>query len=155
MSVICSRCGSTDVECEAVVNPNGHVFKRFTDESFLYGMCNNCGAYVILISPDDLKQRIDCLHKEFMEHSASEPDYADCIVVFNDDGMQIDVRISMKSFVMDDKTDNDIEEKIFFYCAGLSDLKSLTEYGMEDFIITECYRFNHWTEEERNNKGLV
>ncbi len=115
MSVICSRCGSTDVECEAVVNPNGHV----------------------------------------MEHSASEPDYADCIVVFNDDGMQIDVRISMKSFVMDDKTDNDIEEKIFFYCAGLSDLKSLTEYGMEDFIITECYRFNHWTEEERNNKGLV
>lgn len=35
MSVICTRCGSTDVACEAIVNPNGNVFMRYTDESFL------------------------------------------------------------------------------------------------------------------------
>lgn len=148
MSVICTRCGGKDIGCEAIINPNGHVFKRYTDESFLYGVCNNCDNSAVLTDSEDVKRDMECLYAEFKAHSVSEPDYADCAVVFNEDGMQIDVKISMKPFVIDDDTDNGIEEKIFFYCAGLSDLKSLTEYGAEDFIITECYRFNHWTEKE-------
>lgn len=155
MSVICTRCGGTDVECEAIVNPNGNVFKRYTDESFLYGMCNSCDNSAVLTDPEEAKRDMECLYTEFMAHSASEPDYADCAVAFNDDGTWIDVKISLKSYEIEDYANNDLDEKIFFHCNGLSDLKSLTEYGTEDFIITECYRFNHWTEEERKYKRPV
>jgi len=34
----------------------------------------------------------------------------------------------------DDATD----EKIFFYCDGIEDLKSLAVFGVEDFVITSC-----------------
>ena len=30
---------------------------------------------------------------------------------------------------------------IFFYCKSLSDLKSLADYGKEDFIVTGCINF--------------
>ncbi len=55
MSVICTRCVSTNVACEAIVNPNGNVFKRYTDESFLYGQCEDCGTCPELTDPDEVK----------------------------------------------------------------------------------------------------
>lgn len=36
MSTICSRCHSTKVSCEAIVNPNTKEFIHYTDESFDY-----------------------------------------------------------------------------------------------------------------------
>lgn len=155
MSIICTRCGNTDIECEAIINPNGHVFRRYTDKSFLYGMCNNCNKGAVLTDPEEVKRDMACLYTEFKGHSVSEPDYADCAVMLNNEGIQIDVKISLKSYDIEDYTDNNIDEKIFFHCNGLAGLKSLAEYGAEDFIITECYRFNHWTEEERKYKEPI
>ena len=31
--------------------------------------------------------------------------------------------------------------KCFLYCDSLNDLKSLATFGVEDFIVTECYSF--------------
>lgn len=36
----------------------------------------------------------------------------------------------------------DEEDDIFFYCDDLSGLKSLCEFGGEDFIVTEIYDFD-------------
>lgn len=33
------------------------------------------------------------------------------------------------------------DNTIFFYCKSLSDLKSLADYGKEDFIVTGCINF--------------
>lgn len=35
----------------------------------------------------------------------------------------------------------DEEDDVFFYCDGLSGLKSLCEFGGEDFIVTEIHSF--------------
>ena len=152
MSVICTRCGSTNVACEAIVNPNGNVFKRYTDESFLYGQCENCDTCPELTDPDEVKLDIDRLYREFKSYSDTEPDYADCRIVYKDDGNEHDIKISLKA---DDKSAA-MEESIFYYCNCLSDFKSLAEYGCEDFILVGCYRFGKWAEEEclSNNKCL-
>lgn len=81
-----------------------------------------------------------------MSCSATEPDYADCRIVYTDDGKGLDVRISLHPY--DEESDGD-DDDIFFCCDGVSDLESLADYGAGDFILTECYRLNHWTEEEK------
>lgn len=146
MSVICTRCGSTDVACEAIVNPNGNVFRRYTDESFLYGQCEKCKQSAELTDPDQVKQDIDTLYQEYMSYSESEPDYVSCRITYKDDGKGMDVIISLKTY--GEETDDSTDDRVFFYCDSLSDLKSLADYGMEDFILTACYRFNKWTSEE-------
>lgn len=42
MAVICTKCGSTDVLCEALVNPNTEKVVSYHDGAFMYGYCNNC-----------------------------------------------------------------------------------------------------------------
>lgn len=152
MSVICTRCGSTNVACEAIVNPNGNVFKRYTDESFLYGQCEDCSTYPELIDPDEVKMDIDRLYQEFRSYSDTEPDYANCRIMYKDDGNDLKVKISLKA---DDKAAA-MDESIFYHCDSISDLKSLAEYGGEDFILVECFRFGKWTDEGylSNNKCL-
>lgn len=144
MSIICTRCGSTNVACEAIVNPNGNVFKRYTDESFMYGQCEDCGTYPELTDPDEVKMDINRLYQEFKSYSDTEPDYANCRIVYKDDGDDLDVKISLKA---DDKA-TAMDESIFYHCDSISDLKSLAEYGGEDFILVECFRFDKWTDEE-------
>lgn len=152
MSVICTRCGSTDVACEAIVNPNGNVFMRYTDESFLYGLCYNCGTCPELTDPDEVKMDIDVLYREFKSYSDIEPDYVNCRIVYKNDSKDLDITISLKA---DDKAAA-MDESIFYHCDSISDLKSLAEYGGEDFILVECFRFGKWTDEGylSNNKCL-
>ena len=152
MSVICTRCGSANVACEAIVNPNGNVFKRYTDESFRYGQCEDCGTYPELTDPDEVKMDIDRLYQEFKSYSDTEPDYANCWILYKDDGDNMNVKISLKA---DDKAAA-MDKSIFYHCDNISDLKSLAEYGGEDFILVECFRFGKWTDEGylSNNKSL-
>ena len=136
MSVICTRCGSANVACEAIVNPNGNVFKRYTDESFRYGQCEDCGTYPELTDPDEVKMDIDRLYQEFKSYSDTEPDYANCWILYKDDGDNLNVKISLKA---DDKAAA-MDKSIFYHCDNISDLKSLAEYGGGGFIFVECFR---------------
>jgi len=142
MSVICTRCGSTNVACKAIVNPNGNVFRRYTDGSFQYGQCGDCGTYPELTNPDDVKRNIDRLYQEFKSYSDTEPDYANCRIVYKDDGNDLNVKFSLKA---DDKAAA-MDESIFYHCDRISDLKSLAEYSCGDFILVECFRFDKWTD---------
>lgn len=100
-----------------------------------------------LTDTDKVQQEIDILYRSFIDSYETEPDYADCRIVYKDDGNEHDIKISLK---VDDKSAA-MEESIFYYCDCLSDFKSLAEYGCEDFILVGCYRFGRWTEEELSN----
>lgn len=42
MKVICTRCGGTNIACEAIVNPNTGKIIDYLDESFMHANCEGC-----------------------------------------------------------------------------------------------------------------
>ena len=42
MSIICTRCGGTQVVCEATINPNTKVITEISDDSLQFGRCETC-----------------------------------------------------------------------------------------------------------------
>lgn len=142
MSIICSKCGGTRVTCEALIDPNTKKFDRYTDESFLYGWCDDCKTGTVLTDVDGVKNEIKEKHQVFYEKNRMEPQYANCRVAWKDNRDCCDVKIMLSS----DTGLN--EEDIFFYCDSLDGLQSLAGYGKADFIVTECYGFKMLTEAE-------
>lgn len=66
------------------------------------------------------------------------PQYADCVVRYNDDGGTIETTIKLDCGV-----DEDEDDAIFFYCNGLNDLKGLTNEGPgTDFTVIEIISFH-------------
>lgn len=58
--------------------------------------------------------------------------------MYKNDGDDLDVKISLKA---DDKAVV-MDESIFYHCDSIPYLKSLAEYGGEDFILVECFQFD-------------
>lgn len=48
MGYICTRCGGTNVACEAIVNPNTGKIIDYFDGSFMHAICSNCENEVII-----------------------------------------------------------------------------------------------------------
>ena len=134
MNVICTKCGGTDVSCEAMINPNNKEFKNYTDESFLYGWCERCNTGVILSDTDEIQVKIQQKFDAFVKRNGSEPRCVSCEIVGKDTNDYYDVKIQLSS-------DTGEEDDIFFYCNSLNELKSLTTFGVEDFIVTEINSF--------------
>lgn len=67
MSIRCCKCGGTKVTCEALINPNTKEFDHYTDESFLYGWCDDCKEGTVLTDVDEVKRTIDTQYREFIE----------------------------------------------------------------------------------------
>lgn len=134
MNVICTRCGATDVTCEAVINPNTKEFKEYTGESFTYGYCNICDNSAVLTDTDVVAEEIQMEYDDFIRERGEEPTVASCQITWKDDNQTEEVRISLLNDAGED-------DDIFFYCQSLPRLKSLTTFGCEDFIITEIYNF--------------
>lgn len=135
MKVICTKCGGMNVACEAMINPNDKSFRNYTDEAFLYGWCDDCGNGVVLSDVDEVKEDIKKLYADYCTEHRKEPLYALCEIVWKDESCIASNSVTIKlSADVDDATD----DKVFFYCNGIEDLKSLAEFGVEDFIITDC-----------------
>lgn len=134
MNIICTKCGCTDVSCEAMINPNNKAFKNYTDESFLYGWCENCKMGVILSNTDEMQVEIQHKFDAFVNENGKEPHYAKCHIVWKDTNDHYDVKIQLSG-------DTDEDDDMFFYCQSLNGLKSLAAFGVEDFIITEINNF--------------
>lgn len=137
MKIICTKCGSTDVSCEAMINPNNKVFKHYTDEAFLYGWCDSCKTGTILTDPDEIQQKIQQKFDAFIKDNGKEPHYADCHIVWKDTNDHYDVKFHLAG-------DTGKDDDFFFYCNSLEGLKSLTTFGCEDFIVTEIRRFEYF-----------
>ena len=71
-NIVCSRCGSANVRCEAMVNPNTKGFDHFTDEAFYYGWCENCGLGVALTDKEEIRNEILEKYHRFKKENACE-----------------------------------------------------------------------------------
>lgn len=139
MNTICTRCGSLDVSCEAMINPNTNELRNYTDEAFLYGWCETCGDSCILTDTDEVKSEIEKYFRQFMELHVEGPDYAVCDIVWKDSNKIETVKIRLST---DCNPNGDYD--VFFYCNSLSELLSLCEYGKEDFLVTEIHSFENF-----------
>ena len=140
--VICCKCGSTNVTCEAMINPNTKDFDHYTDDSFQYGWCDNCKIGTVISDTSEVKKGISQKYKEFKEIYNTEPQQALCRIIWKDDMKETEVSIALEN--IPEEHDN----TIFFYCDSLSDFMALAEYGGEDFIVTECFNFTNLGNEE-------
>lgn len=137
MYTICTKCGCTDVSCEAMINPNSKKFIHYTDEAFLYGWCENCKTGVILTNTEETKIDIEQKFEAFVKDNAKEPHYAVCRIVWKDTNEDYEGKIQLT-------VDTGKEDDIFFYCNSLNELKSLAAFGNQDFIVTEIYIFKNF-----------
>lgn len=149
MKIICTRCGSTDVLCGARVNPNTKEFSHFCDEAFMGGWCKQCGRDAVLTDAGEIQKEMEYRFQKFVEECGHEPDYANCHIVWKDADDHYDVRIQLSA-----DSNPEVDDDMFFYCNSLEGLKSLTEPGNEDFVITECHGFGSLTEEELVRKRV-
>ena len=135
MKVICTKCEGMHVACEAMINPNDKSFHNYTDEAFIYGWCDDCMDGVVLSDIDEVKEDIDKLYADFCAAHGKEPLYAQCSIVWKGEKFVVPTPAIIKlSTDADDATD----DKVFYYCNSIGQLKSLTEFGSEDFVIAEC-----------------
>ena len=147
-NIVCSKCGSDNVRCEAMVNPNTKEFDHFTDESFYYGWCENCGLGTALTDKEEIRKEIRAQYDRFKEENGCEPQYANCRIVQSDSGEVRDVRIMLSPDT--GMADNGI----FFYCHALEELFALATPGKGSFTLTECYSFALLTEREEMERQV-
>lgn len=67
MGYICTRCGGTNVTCEAIVNPNTGKIIDYFDGSFMHAICAGCENEVIISNVEGVKHEIDLRFHEFVE----------------------------------------------------------------------------------------
>jgi hypothetical protein len=137
MSIICSKCHNTKVSCEAIVNPNTKEFIHYTDESFDYGWCDDCGEGQVLVDTEEIKANIDKAFNQYLSDFCKEPSFALCHIRYkgDDDGPFYDMLFKLSVDVGAE------DDEVFFYCNDVKDLKSLTEPSANDFIIIEFCSF--------------
>lgn len=133
MAIICTKCGSTNVSCEARVNPNTRQVTSYYDGAFMYGFCNDCNDEAILTDTEETKREIEENFLQFVKINGQEPLYARCHIVYKD-GSEESVIIKLSS-----GCEEGVDDDVFYFCNSLGGLKFLAEFGMEDFIVTDCW----------------
>ena len=81
------------------------------------------------------QQKIEELFKAYLKEHKEEPLYVSCCVKFLDNSPICDVTIKLDSGL------DENDDLLFYYCDSLSDLKSLCEFGVNEFILTDVYEF--------------
>lgn len=76
MGYICTRCGGTNVACEAIVNPNTGKIIDYFDGSFMHAICSNCENEVIISNIEEVKHEIDL---RFHEEPFTGDNSKDCV----------------------------------------------------------------------------
>lgn len=89
MGYICTRCGGTNVACEAIVNPNTGKIIDYFDGSFMHAICSNCENEVIISNIEEVKHEIDLRFHEFVERTGKEPEYVECQIVRKETGEEM------------------------------------------------------------------
>lgn len=118
MKVICTRCGGTNIACEAIVNPNTGKIIDYLDESFMHANCGDCKEEVVITDVDRVKKDIDSMFFEFVKKNGKEPEYVECQIVWKDTGDDQRTTIKLSLSINDDDNDN-----VFYYCNGIESLK--------------------------------
>lgn len=99
MGYICTRCGGTNVACEAIVNPNTGKIIDYFDGSFMHAICSNCENEVIISNIEEVKH-------EIVERTGKEPEYVECQIVWKETGDEQRTTIKLSLSINDDDNDN-------------------------------------------------
>lgn len=102
MGYICTRCGGTNVACEAIVNPNTGKIIDYFDGSFMHAICSNCENEVIISNIEEVKHEIDLRFHEFVERTGKEPEYVECQIVRKETGDEQRKTIKLSLSINDD-----------------------------------------------------
>lgn len=113
MGYICTRCGGTNVACEAIVNPNTGKIIDYFDGSFMHAICSNCENEVIISNIEEVKHEIDLRFHEFVERTGKEPEYVECQIVRKETGDEQRKTMKLSLSINDD--DNDMSIKVIRY----------------------------------------
>lgn len=77
MGYICTRCGGTNITCEAIVNPNTGEIIDYFDGAFMHAICSDCENEVVISNVEGVKYEIDLRFLEFVERTGKEPEYVE------------------------------------------------------------------------------
>lgn len=123
MGYICTRCGGTNVACEAIVNPNTGKIIDYFDGSFMHAICSNCENEVIISNIEEVKHEIDLRFHEFVERTGKEPEYVECQIVRKETGDEQRKTMKLSLNINDDDNDD-----VFFYGG------KITQEEFDDFV---------------------
>lgn len=136
---ICPHCFSTNVRCQAWINPNTKDFCEYIKSSFDNGQCFDCGKDGELIPVSANIQTIDNLYEEYIAHHKEEPQYVQCLVTYIDQ-KYFDAHFLIKlSTGFDEEKDQGTDH----FCNGLEDLKTLCDKSAQNFVIRKIYCFDN------------
>lgn len=80
-----------------------------------------------------LQQKIDRLYQAFLKEHRQKPLYASCCIKYLDNSPHSDVAIKLNN-----ELDNQ-DDLLHYYCNSLNGIKSLCNFGVEAFILTDVY----------------
>lgn len=86
---------------------------------------------------EHLQRKIEGMFKAYVDERNDEPLYTSCCVKFLDNSPLCDVTIKLNNEL------DDQDDLVFYYCQSLTDLKSLCEFGVGDFILADVYEFSN------------
>jgi len=139
MKVICTKCGSMQVLCEAWINPNERetekAFDHFSDDSFNYGYCMCCDNSAILTDCDKIRERIDKEYYAYKKLSKKEPYAARCEITY------CSPRNGTEEVLIKISADENGHKNYFPFCENVNALKKLCGKSRERFIVTNIYCF--------------
>ena len=136
---ICPHCFSTNVRCQAWINPNTKEFCEYIKSSLEQGQCFDCGKNGELIPVSANIQTIDNLYREYITHHNVEPHYVQCLVTYTDH-KYFDGHLSIK---LTTDFDEEKDQGTDHFCNGLDGLKSLCEKSEQKFVIRKIYCFDN------------
>lgn len=136
--IICAVCGTSEVSCEAFVNPNTQEFIEYSHEAFYHANCSRCHSE-ILVDVVALHSDIDARYKDFIGTHGRAPQLARCRVVNTDRDPVDDDSTYTTLIYLSMQGAYDPGE---FRCNGIEGLKSLA-FPQEDrpFTLLECSEF--------------
>lgn len=91
----------------------------------------------------DIKNHIEQSYETYVQENGKNPSVARVQIQWKDDGNTCEVNIYIDGCGTLEGTDDDI----FYYCDSVEDLISLSEDGVEDFIVTDFYYFFEYENE--------
>lgn len=155
MGYICTRCGGTNVACEAIVNPNTGKIIDYFDGSFMHAICSNCENEVIISNIEEVKHEIDLRFHEFVEKTGKEPEYVECQIVWKKTGdEQCPECYGYDTLVWVDEDRQEMDTKHLDCLAPMRKLE-LQEYLSQDVLAIEHSEYykqligeDEWCEEE-------
>lgn len=131
MKVICTRCGGTNIACEAIVNPNTGKIIDYLDESFMHANCGDCKEEVVITDVDRVKKDIDSMFFEFVKKNGEEPEYVECQIVWKDSQAKKEALIFEKRRKEKEDRKKKFEEQIEMWKSGKI-LELYLHYYLED-----------------------